>query len=202
MPFPLVPQQLFEINPELFRSQEELPFPQGNGLLSQEHGLQLQKHELQALGHEQHPQPLPRPIENRMRSAPWDELASPNGGPGPMADDLLVLGHDEKDVVDSATAGSTSTKEGTVRRIVKISHLPERVTLRDVINEIRGGALAEVQRKANDSINVAFAESSAALNFYKHVQRYGLYILGKKVSNTVLIPCQDDHGPLPICITC
>lgn len=180
----MVPQQLIEFSPGFIPPQEEFRPPQESGLSAEKLGQRQQKHVLQLQEREQQPQPISLPVENGIHSARWDELASPNGDAGPVFDDLLVFSHDEKgEVIDSPTTRSPFAKEDAdLYRIIKISQLPERATLRNVINEIRGGAVAEIQRKANDgSIIIAFVEPSAALNFYKHVQQNGLYILGKQV---------------------
>lgn len=73
------------------------------------------------------------------------------------------------------------------QRTLLIKNLSDRVTHKDVVEVVRGGALLDVYLRSNDrSASVSFVEGAAAQAFLAYAKRNDIYIHGKRVSLTRL----------------
>ena len=68
------------------------------------------------------------------------------------------------------------------QRTILIRNLSDRVTHKDIVDVVRGGALLDVYLRGNDkSASVSFVEGAAARAFMNYAKRNDLYIRGKRV---------------------
>ncbi|PWY84626.1 hypothetical protein BO94DRAFT_536204 [Aspergillus sclerotioniger CBS 115572] len=82
--------------------------------------------------------------------------------------------------MSSRSAGSSPAP--SAQRTVMIRNLPDRVTHREIVAAVRGGALLHIYLRAREHIaSVSFVEESAARDFLLHTKTYGLYMAGKRV---------------------
>lgn len=76
------------------------------------------------------------------------------------------------------------------QRTLLIKNLSDRVTHKDVVDVVRGGALLDVYLRSNDrSASVSFVEGAAAQAFLAYAKRNDIYIHGKRVS-LILLHCR------------
>jgi len=69
------------------------------------------------------------------------------------------------------------------QRTLLIKNLSDRVTHKDIVDVVRGGALLDIYLRSNDkSASVSFVEGAAALAFLAYAKRNDIYIHGKRVS--------------------
>jgi len=72
------------------------------------------------------------------------------------------------------------------QRTLLIKNLSDRVTHKDLVDVVRGGALLDVYLRSNDrSASVSFVEGAAAQMFLAYAKRNDIYIHGKRVSSTL-----------------
>ena len=68
------------------------------------------------------------------------------------------------------------------QRTILLKNLSDRVTHKDIVEVIRGGALLDIYLRSTDrTANVSFVEGVAAQEFMNHVRRNDIYIHGKRV---------------------
>ncbi|EAW13920.1 RNA-binding protein [Aspergillus clavatus NRRL 1] len=88
---------------------------------------------------------------------------------------------DEKEDYEDSRSPDSSTTQAEQRTLF-IRGLPDRVTLRDIIDAVRGGALLHVYLRARDhTANVSFVDPAAAQEFLQYTRSFGLYLAGKRV---------------------
>ena len=100
-------------------------------------------------------------------------------------EEALLDSHDseEKDDYDMSSRSAGSSPTPSAQRTVMIRNLPDRVTHRDIVAAVRGGALLHIYLRAREHIaSVSFVEEAAARDFLLHTKTYGLYMAGKRVS--------------------
>ncbi|KAK7548250.1 hypothetical protein BKA81DRAFT_225042 [Phyllosticta paracitricarpa] len=69
------------------------------------------------------------------------------------------------------------------RRSLQLSDLPRFTKHQDIVDAVRGGSLVEVYIRWQDrSARVSYVHGSHAASFKNHVQQFGLYIKGQRVS--------------------
>ncbi|KAH8821728.1 hypothetical protein F5884DRAFT_768895 [Xylogone sp. PMI_703] len=72
--------------------------------------------------------------------------------------------------------------EREAKRTVLLYNLPYGVTHADLVNVIRAGCVLDLFLRRHDhSASISFVEESSAINFFRHVQKHGLYIHSQKV---------------------
>ncbi|THC90822.1 hypothetical protein EYZ11_009708 [Aspergillus tanneri] len=101
-------------------------------------------------------------------------------------DDALLDSQDGDDndkddyEVSSRTTGSLS--DTADRRTILIRNLADRVTHKDIVEAMRGGALLHVYLRGREhTANVSFVEEADAQRFFQHAKSYGLYVAGRRV---------------------
>ncbi|PYH89132.1 hypothetical protein BO71DRAFT_435078 [Aspergillus ellipticus CBS 707.79] len=100
-------------------------------------------------------------------------------------EDEVLLGSqssDEKDEYGESSRSAGSSPAPGDQRTVMIRNLPDRVTHKDIVAAVRGGALLHIYLRARERIaSVSFVEEAAARDFLQHTKNYGLYVAGKRV---------------------
>ncbi|KAG9246609.1 hypothetical protein BJ878DRAFT_496388 [Calycina marina] len=83
---------------------------------------------------------------------------------------------------NQAFKSSRSQFEKFAKRSILIQNLPEKTTIADITNVVRGGLVLDIYLRAHDrAASVSFLESVSAQGFFRHVKRHDLYIKGKRV---------------------
>ncbi|KAG2413690.1 hypothetical protein HFD88_002879 [Aspergillus terreus] len=98
-------------------------------------------------------------------------------------DEILLASQDSEreDYDESSRSTTESLTVPTVHRTILVRNLPDRVTHRDIVQAMRGGALLHIYLRAREhSANISFVEESDAQEFLKHAKAHGLYIAGKR----------------------
>ena len=94
---------------------------------------------------------------------------------------------DEKDDCEESSRTTGSCVGITDRRTILIRGLPDRVTHKDLVENMRGGALLHIYLRARErTASISFVEEADAQGFYQHVRNYGFYVAGKRVSWSVV----------------
>ncbi|KAH8424526.1 RNA-binding protein [Aspergillus melleus] len=89
---------------------------------------------------------------------------------------------DEKDDCEESSRTTGSCAGITDRRTILIRGLPDRVTHKDLVENMRGGALLHIYLRARErTASISFVEEADAQGFYQHVKDYGFYVAGKRV---------------------
>lgn len=71
------------------------------------------------------------------------------------------------------------------QRTIIIKNLSDRVTHKDIVDIIRGGAVLDIYLRSNDkTASVSFVEGTAAQAFMNYAKRNDIYIHGKRVSRS------------------
>ena len=69
------------------------------------------------------------------------------------------------------------------QRTILIKNLSDRVTHKDIVEVVRGGAVLDIYLRSTDrSASVSFVEGAAAQAFMTYAKRNDIYIHGKRVS--------------------
>ena len=72
------------------------------------------------------------------------------------------------------------------QRTILIKNLSDRVTHKDIVDIVRGGAVLDIYLRSNDrSASLSFVEGAAAQAFMNYAKRNDIYIHGKRVSLTL-----------------
>lgn len=112
-----------------------------------------------------------------------DLSALPNHGPSLGQDDTSC--HSDPDRDDQGLPEPRNDKQQYARaehRTIVLKNLSERVTHKDIVDIIRGGALLDIYLRANErTASVSFVEGAAAQNFMNYAKRNDIYIHGKRV---------------------
>ncbi|KAL4784027.1 hypothetical protein BJX76DRAFT_236441 [Aspergillus varians] len=104
--------------------------------------------------------------------------------PAELDDDEDALTDSRSDERDDygESSRSTSSSPQAEQRTVMIRGLPDKVTHRDVVEAVKGGAILHVYLWARDhTASVSFVEESAAQDFLDHARTHGLYVAEKRV---------------------
>ena len=89
----------------------------------------------------------------------------------------------EKEEQSSPTAKTEKQHYAkTEQRTVVAKNLSDRVTHKDIVDIIRGGAVLDIFLRANErSASISFVEGAAAQEFLNYAKRNDIYIHGKRV---------------------
>lgn len=89
----------------------------------------------------------------------------------------------EKEEQHSSTAKTERQQYARAeQRTILAKNLADRTTHKDIVENVRGGALLDIFLRANDrSASISFVEGAAAQNFMNHAKRNDIYIHGKRV---------------------
>ncbi|GLA68968.1 hypothetical protein AtubIFM55763_007172 [Aspergillus tubingensis] len=99
-------------------------------------------------------------------------------------EDALLDSHDSenKDDYDESSRSAGSSPTPSAQRTVLIRNLPDRITHRDIVAAIKGGALLHIYLRAREHMaSVSFVEEAAAREFFRTAKTYGLIVAGKRV---------------------
>lgn len=90
---------------------------------------------------------------------------------------------DGKDDIEESSRTTGSSTGTTDRRTVLIRNLPDRVTHKDLVENMRGGPLLHIYLRAREhTASISFVEEADAQAFFQHTRTYGLYVAGRRVS--------------------
>lgn len=93
--------------------------------------------------------------------------------------------HSDPDREDQCLPEPRNDKQQYARaeqRTIVLKNLSERITHKDIVDIIRGGALLDIYLRANErTASVSFVEGAAAQNFMNYARRNDIYIHGKRV---------------------
>ncbi|RAK93262.1 hypothetical protein BO79DRAFT_137944 [Aspergillus costaricaensis CBS 115574] len=99
-------------------------------------------------------------------------------------EDALLDSHDseDKDDFDESSRSAGSSPTPSAQRTVLIRNLPDRITHRDIVAAMRGGALLHIYLRTREHMaSVSFVEEAAAREFFRTAKTYGLIVAGKRV---------------------
>ncbi|PYH35977.1 RNA-binding protein [Aspergillus neoniger CBS 115656] len=99
-------------------------------------------------------------------------------------EDALLDSHDseDKDDFDESSRSGGSSPTPSAQRTVLIRNLPDRITHRDIVAAMRGGALLHIYLRTREHMaSVSFVEEAAAREFFRTAKTYGLIVAGKRV---------------------
>ncbi|PLB48042.1 hypothetical protein P170DRAFT_510737 [Aspergillus steynii IBT 23096] len=89
---------------------------------------------------------------------------------------------DGKDDCEESSRTTGSFAGTADRRTVLIRNLPDRVTHKDLVENMRGGALLHIYLRAREHLaSVSFVEEADAQGFLQHAKNYGFYVAGRRV---------------------
>lgn len=72
------------------------------------------------------------------------------------------------------------------QRTILAKNLADRTTHKDIVENIRGGAVLDIFLRANDrSASISFVEGAAAQSFMNYAKRNDIYIHGKRVGHMI-----------------
>lgn len=90
---------------------------------------------------------------------------------------------DGKDDCEESSRTTGSCAGTNDRRTVLIRNLPDRVTHKDLVENMRGGALLHIYLRAREHLaSISFVEESDAQGFLQHAKNCGFYVVGRRVS--------------------
>ncbi|KAF8466397.1 hypothetical protein BDZ91DRAFT_725335 [Kalaharituber pfeilii] len=102
----------------------------------------------------------------------------PNGHSAKIYDRSMDFG-----VVPDHLSDQNTVRNGTGRRTLYLTKLPDRITYGQIFSVIRGGAVVDVWMKSSDhAASVSFVECSAAESFYQYAKRNDIYIDGRRIN--------------------
>ncbi|KAL4807141.1 hypothetical protein BDV18DRAFT_159360 [Aspergillus unguis] len=88
---------------------------------------------------------------------------------------------DERDDYGGSSRSASSSPQAE-QRTVLIRGLPDKVTHRDIVEAVKGGAILHIYVWGRDrTASVSFVEETAAQDFISHSRTYGLYVADKRV---------------------
>ncbi|KAL3474841.1 hypothetical protein BJX99DRAFT_170426 [Aspergillus californicus] len=89
---------------------------------------------------------------------------------------------DERDDYGESSRSTESSSPQAEQRTVIIRNLPDKITHRDIVDTVKGGAILHIYLWARDrTASVSFVEETAAHSFLEHAKTYGLYVADKRV---------------------
>lgn len=92
---------------------------------------------------------------------------------------------DERDEYGESSR-STSSSPQSEQRTVMIRGLPDKVTHRDIVDAVKGGAILHIYLWNRDhTASISFVEEAAAQDFLDHSRAYGLHVAEKRVGTTL-----------------
>ena len=104
-----------------------------------------------------------------------------------VADDNSFPSDFEKE--DQASPTAKTEKQYYARaeqRTIIAKNLSDRVTHKDIVDIVRGGAVLDIFIRSNErSASISFVEGSAAQDFMNYAKRNDVYIHGKRVTSNL-----------------
>lgn len=100
-------------------------------------------------------------------------------------DEVLLRSHEVNENFDygGSSRSTESSPSPADQRTVLLRGLPDKVTHKDIVDVMRGGALLHIYLRAREhSASVSFVKETDAQEFLNHCKTYGLYVGGKRVS--------------------
>ncbi|OGM40741.1 hypothetical protein ABOM_010909 [Aspergillus bombycis] len=95
---------------------------------------------------------------------------------------LLASQDSDRDDYDDSSRNSGSSIASTPQRTILLRGLPDRVTHRDVVEALKGGALLHIHLRTRERMaSISFVEEANAQEFIQHAKSHGVYIAGKRV---------------------
>ncbi|KAF7590546.1 hypothetical protein BBP40_002687 [Aspergillus hancockii] len=89
---------------------------------------------------------------------------------------------DERDDYENSSRSSGLSTTPTVQRTVLLRGLPDRVTHRDLVESIKGGALLHIYLRVRERMaSISFVEEINAQEFMQHAKTHGICVAGKRV---------------------
>lgn len=100
-----------------------------------------------------------------------------------VPDDSSFPSDFEKEEQSSPTAKTEKQHYAkTEQRTIVAKNISDRVTHKDIVDIIRGGAVLDIFLRANErSASISFVEGAAAQEFLNYAKRNDIYIHGKRV---------------------
>ncbi|PKY01524.1 hypothetical protein P168DRAFT_292625 [Aspergillus campestris IBT 28561] len=98
-------------------------------------------------------------------------------------DEVLLRSHETNGNLDygGSSISTESSPSPADQRTVLLRGLPDKVTHKDIVDVMRGGALLHIYLRAREhSASVSFVEEPDAQEFLNHCKTYGLYVGGKR----------------------
>jgi hypothetical protein len=93
---------------------------------------------------------------------------------------------DEKDDYENSSRSSGLSTGPTVQRTVLLRGLPDRVTHKDLVENVKGGALLHIYLRTREHMaSISFIEEKNAQEFMQYAKTYGICIAGKRVGSPV-----------------
>lgn len=134
-------------------------------------------------GTDQHPH-FQWPSKNTSGNGNMRDLSAlPHHRPSFAQDDTSFPSDPDRD--DQCLPEPRNDKQQYARaeqRTIVLKNLSERITHKDIVDIIRGGALLDIYLRANErTASVSFVEGTAAQNFMNYAKRNDIYIHGKRV---------------------
>ncbi|KNG81903.1 hypothetical protein ANOM_009337 [Aspergillus nomiae NRRL 13137] len=96
---------------------------------------------------------------------------------------VLIASQDsDRDDYDDSSRNSGSSIASTPQRTILLRGLPDRVTHRDLVDALKGGALLHIHLRARERMaSISFVQEANAQEFMQHAKSHGVYIAGKRV---------------------
>lgn len=95
---------------------------------------------------------------------------------------LLASQDSDRDDYEISSRSSGSSIASTLQRTVLLRGLPERVTHKDLVGAVKGGALLHIYLRARERMaSISFVEETNAQDFMQHVKHHGVYVAGRRV---------------------
>ncbi|KAE8146103.1 hypothetical protein BDV25DRAFT_133203 [Aspergillus avenaceus] len=89
---------------------------------------------------------------------------------------------DDRDDYENISRSSGSSAPPTTQRTILLRGLPDRVTHKDIVESIKGGALLHIYLRARERMaSVSFIEEADAQAFMQHAKAYNVSVAGKRV---------------------
>ncbi|PLN79716.1 hypothetical protein BDW42DRAFT_186549 [Aspergillus taichungensis] len=98
-------------------------------------------------------------------------------------DEVLLGSHENNGNLDygESSRSTESSPSPADQRTVLLRGLPDKVTHKDIVDVMRGGALLHIYLRAREhSASVSFVEEADAQEFLNHCKTYGLYVCGRR----------------------
>ncbi|KAE8397260.1 hypothetical protein BDV37DRAFT_61923 [Aspergillus pseudonomiae] len=96
---------------------------------------------------------------------------------------VLIASQDsDRDDYDDSSRNSGSSIASTPQRTILLRGLPDRVTHRELVEALKGGALLHIHLRARERMaSISFVQEANAQEFMQHAKSHGVYIAGKRV---------------------
>ncbi|KAE8380729.1 hypothetical protein BDV26DRAFT_279348 [Aspergillus bertholletiae] len=95
---------------------------------------------------------------------------------------LLASQDSDRDDYEGSSRSSGSSTASTTQRTILLRGLPDRITHRDLVESIKGGALLHIHLRTRERMaSISFAEEASAQEFFQYAKSHGVFIAGKRV---------------------